>query len=755
MSQSLFDDPDSQDDHAVKPLDHSSVSLGSSDYLESLWTEWQKDPNSVDENWQQYFAGINQSYQHLPTTKNKDRGEPSTLNHSKQDAPTTPFDEPSDLTTAKITNFIHAYRSLGHLSAHINPLAQEPPTTPSHLLPEHYGITLDDPKVYLTADFAGRPLTIKGITEKLQRTYTRSVGADYCHLQSPKERQWFQDHMESCENKPTFESEQQKILLKDLCQTEGFEKFLHKRYLGKKRFSCEGIDVLVPMLRFLADDLVQQGTEEICLGMAHRGRLNVLVNFMEKPKEQILKSFEESEYNPFDIDGDVKYHIGYASEVTSISGQKVRIYLAPNPSHLEAIGPVINGFVRARQQILQDDRHRKVIPVILHGDAAFSGQGIVAETLNLSQLKGYSCGGSIHIILNNQVGFTTSPHESRSCHYASDLAKFIESPIIHVNSDDPEACIWAVTLASRYRYAFHKDVFIDVVGYRRHGHNESDEPSFTQPLMYQVIKQHPSSYKLYKEQLTRAAVMTADEILSMEKTWQDLLQKSYLTVKNKQGNQTTHPAPLLAKDLAYALSAPKIPIKDFFQPVKTSISLTQLTKITNHLGTAPSDFHPHPKIMKILKARSNMPQAVNTLLAPHNTKNNKGVFDWATAELLALGSLALEGHPIRLSGQDVQRGTFSSRHGTITDIKTGQVYNFLSELSTKKHIPQVEILNSPLSELGCLGFEFGYAVGAPKALVLWEAQFGDFANGAQIIIDQFITASEAKWQQTASLVLLL
>lgn len=705
-------------------------------YLDWLWTEWQRDPSSVTEDWQCYFKGCSD-----PSQSSQ---KPSSPTPSHLTQPTGGKDQ----TFSKLEKIIQAFRSLGHLHADLNPLAA-PQDHPDYLKPSYYGLSTDHSVALPVPGFSDHPLTILEITQKLQNTYTRSIGADYAHLQNPQEKLWLERQMESCENKPGFSHDIKKAILKHLAHAEMFERFLHRRYLGKKRFSLEGLDSLISMLHFLSDHLSHHGCKELCIGMAHRGRLSVLINFMQKPMEQLIQNFEDSEFNPFDIDGDVKYHIGYGSEITTFSQHKLAVYLAPNPSHLESVSPVIKGFVKGRQRILQDTDHKKVIPLLLHGDASFCGQGVVTEMLNLSKLTGYSCGGSIHIVLNNQVGFTTSPHESRSCHYATDLAKFVDSPILHVNADDPEACIWATELASQYRNKFHKDFFIDLIGYRRHGHNESDEPSFTQPLMYSHIKKHPTVFTSYSQQCIDHKILTEDEIRQISSDITHNHQQAYKRVKDNIPHQI---APDLVSQFHLALNAPKTTKKQLFEPINTTADEAVIQMVLKSITTTTPSFAVHPKVKKVLEARRLMIQDSSD---PHSQQQPKKV-DWATAELLGLGTCAHEGHHVRLTGQDVKRGTFSSRHIAITHTESGESYELFHQIKTASHKPvSTEVINSPLSELGCLGFEYGYSVADEQALVLWEAQFGDFANGAQIMIDQFFAASEDKWQQTAGCVMLL
>jgi 2-oxoglutarate dehydrogenase E1 component len=476
--------------------------------------------------------------------------------------------------------------------------------------------------------------------------------------------------------------------------------------------------------------------EEIEMGMAHRGRLNVLANFMGKPYELMIKEFEGSEIETYGIDGDVKYHKGFASVIETMSGDKVRAYLSPNPSHLEAVNPVVEGFTRARQRMLGDAEGDKVLPVLIHGDAAFIGQGLVAETLNLSELNSYRTGGTVHIISNNQVGFTTDPEDGRSCRYASDIAKIVRAPVFHVNADDPEAVVWAARLATDYRQKFKKDVVIDLIGYRRHGHNETDEPNFTQPVMYQTIRNHPTVLTQFGERLAQEGVMTADAVAAEMKNFRDMLQTCMEKVRAGQ----VKILPTVPRELENSTKHVKATEEDLFRPADTGIKEAVVKQIVGNVTKVPAGFKPNPKIERLLKSRQEMAEG-------------EGNIDWGLAELLAYGSLALEGKHVRLSGQDCKRGTFSHRHAVIRDFETGRSLELLNQLGQGQ--AQVEVINSPLSEQGVMGFEFGYSVADRDALVLWEAQFGDFANGAQIIIDQFLAASEAKWKQACGLVLLL
>jgi 2-oxoglutarate dehydrogenase E1 component len=478
--------------------------------------------------------------------------------------------------------------------------------------------------------------------------------------------------------------------------------------------------------------------EEFCLGMAHRGRLNCLVNFLGKSYELMLKEFEGTEYNAYDIDGDVKYHMGFASEVATMNGDRVRLYLSPNPSHLEIVNPVVEGFVRGRQRLLNDHERRKVLPILMHGDASFMGQGTVSETLNLSGLAGYSTGGTLHIVINNQIGFTTDPQESRSTTYSSDIAKMVRAPVLHVNADDPEAVIWCGRLALAYRQKFQRDIIIDLVGYRRHGHNEGDEPAFTQPLMYKKIAAHPTVLKIYADKLVAEGTVDVTTVEKEASDFRDRMQSAYDAVHGKKLPQI--PAPVIPAGLQKTLTYKKASREEVAQPVATGVKTATLRSIVAKITKVPEGFTLNPKLSRLLENRQKMVEG-------------QGAIDWGLGELLALGSLALEGRHVRFTGQDAQRGTFTSRHAVYTDFQTNERYEALNYLDPKQ--ATVHVINSPLSEQGCLGFEFGYSVADPEALVAWEAQFGDFANGAQIIIDQFLSASEAKWKQTSSLIMLL
>lgn len=683
-------------------------------YLESLYQDYKNDTASVDPTWQKFFEGYEFALA-------------NPLGGSSE----------GDASEAKVEAFINAYRRLGHLNAHLNPLDAE--TMPLRKLkPEDQGLEgIELSRTFNPANLPiETPATLEAIYSLLQETYCGHVGADFRDLNDIDKVVWLQEKMETHRNKPNLDQKAKLRIFDKLVVAEGFEKFLQDRYLGQKRFSIEGLEALIPLLDTLAGEAQDHGVEELCVGMAHRGRLNVLANFLGKPYETMLKEFEGSDTDSYGIDGDVKYHKGFASQVETYDGDKLRVYLNPNPSHLEAVNPVVSGFVKARQQMFAEGQTDTFLPLMIHGDASFIGQGLVAETLNLSELSAYETGGTIHVITNNQVGFTTDPRDARSCHYSSDIAKIVRAPVFHVNADDPEAVVWTAQLALEYRQKFKKDVVIDLIGYRRHGHNETDEPSFTQPQMYKTIKKHKTVLTQYGEVLVAQNVLSQDEVQKRKKDFRAKLQDCLDRVRS--GNvDILAPVP---SELEISTRHVKADLKDFFKPVETGIDAKNFKEILEQVTSFPSTFKPHPKIKKLFASRQKMVAEDNKI-------------DWGLAEIICYGSLALEGYHVRMSGQDCKRGTFSHRHAVVFDVETGEPLETLNQISSNQG--RVDIINSPLSEQGVMGFEFGYSVANPEALVLWEAQFGDFANGAQIIIDQFLVASEAKWKQACNLVLLL
>ena len=625
--------------------------------------------------------------------------------------------------TSRVQQLINAYRTTGHLMADIDPLEYIQRSHPD-LDVVTYGLSLWDlDREFPTGGFGNRPvMKLRRILGILRDSYCRTIGVEYMYMQSPEERKWIQDHVEI--GAPKTPREEQLRILRKLNGAEAFESFLQTKYVGQKRFSLEGGESVIPLLDKVISAAAEAGLDEVTIGMPHRGRLNVLANIGGKSAGQIFQEFE-GHYadNQVQGSGDVKYHLGTKGVFTAESGATTKVYLAANPSHLEAVNPVLEGITRAKQDKLNIKEAFSILPILMHGDAAFAGQGVVSETLNLSQLKGYRTGGTIHIVVNNQVGFTTSPYAARSSTYCTDIAKMIQAPVFHVNGDDPEAVVHVAELAFQYRQAFKKDVVIDMVCYRRRGHNEGDEPSFTQPLMYKLIESKRSTRKLYTEALIGRGDITVEEAESVLREYQAELDQVYNQVHNVEPDHLT-------------LSVPTTPSPE---SVNTAVDEATLRKIAATQISQPEGFLPHSKLLPQLAKRVEM--------------LDEGSVDWATGEMFAFGSLLLEGHPIRLAGQDVRRGTFSNRHAVIVDQNTGADWTPLRGLISDEN--QFFVFDSLLSEYAALGFEYGYSVERENALVLWEAQFGDFANGAQTIIDEFISSALQKWGERSSLVLLL
>jgi len=632
---------------------------------------------------------------------------------------------------ARVLQLINYYRVRGHLIANLDPLGSKIHYH-AELDPATFNLTIWDlDRTFITGGFGGTPTsTLRDILDVLQKTYCEKIGVEYMHIQNPAEKIWLQNMMEPVKNTPNFDIETKKVILQKLIMAETFEHFIHNRFIGHKRFSLEGSETLIPVLDLILNEASKYNVVEAVLGMAHRGRLNVLSNIIGKSYDSIFSEFEDiADPNSIEGSGDVKYHLGATGKYKTRNGKSIIVSVASNPSHLEWVNPVVEGIARAKQTRLGKGQG-KVMPLLIHGDAAFSGQGVVAETLNLSQLKGYRTGGTIHIIINNQIGFTTTPEDARSSVYATDVAKMIQAPIFHVNGDDPEAALWVAKLALEYKYMFKKDVVIDLFGYRRHGHNEGDEPGFTQPLLYEQIKTHPSVRNIYSEALIQNKILVKDEIDIMNKEIEDKLSEAFDKIKKKSHTFNA--------DNPLAVTKEKV---DSVKPVKdTFISEDLLRQVIEGTTRIPEGFNVHPKLKKFLDKRRDL------LSGPDEV-------DGAFAESLAFGILPLENTPVRLSGQDSVRGTFSQRHLALTDINSGQEHIPLNYM--KKEQANVEALDSFLSEAAVLGFEYGYSTADPLALVIWEAQFGDFANGAQIIIDNFIVASYEKWNLPNSIVMLL
>lgn len=686
--------------------------------IDGMYQSFKADPDSVDVTWQRFFEGY----------------EFSRANYDESD------DAPSvggDVSSKEIAvrDLVHAYRSRGHLRSKTNPV-RERKDRKALLDIEDFGLTKAD----LDTEFECGNLigigkaSLKKILAALQDIYTGTVGFEYMYIRKPEIVAWFKEKVERealAYNPPI---EEKKQILSKLNEAVVFENFLHTKYLGQKRFSLEGGETTIPALDALINKSAELGVEEVVIGMAHRGRLNVLVNIMGKTYEQIFNEFEGS-FAPDQTmgDGDVKYHMGFSSQIVTPEGNKVDLKLAPNPSHLEAVNPVVEGFVRAKIDNLYKEES-KALPILIHGDAALAGQGIGYEVIQMSKLDAYKTGGTIHFIINNQVGFTTDFDEARSSIYSTDLAKTVDAPVLHVNGDNPEAVVYCMKMAAEYRQKFGGDIFVDMVCYRRHGHNESDEPKFTQPSLYNIISKHANPRELYNKQLIDRGDVDAGLAGSMDKEFKALLQDRLNQVKQEKLPYTLQET---EKEFsAMRLSRPE----DFDESPDTSVHPSYLEKVGNALSKVPSNFKPIKQIEKVLKQRKEM-------------FFDKKELNWASAELLAYGSILLDGNVVRMTGQDVKRGTFSHRHAVVRDMNTNEPYSFLDHLEEGQK--PFDIHNSHLSEFGVLGFEFGYAMADPQAVVIWEAQFGDFANGAQVMIDQFISCSYTKWRRMNGLVMLL
>jgi 2-oxoglutarate dehydrogenase E1 component len=684
-------------------------------YVQAIYEQFLQNPASVDESWRALFQ----------------RGAAVTggLLGSGE---TIALPTEAQLRAARAAGeLVDAYRLHGHRAARLDPLGSNPPGHPQ-LEPEFHGISHAElasvPASMVSLEPYGE--TIADVVRWLRQTYTGPIGYEFEYLEDPEQREWLREQIETgAHRQPLADSEQQR-LLERLSEVEAFEQFLHRAYLGAKRFSIEGTDMMVPMLDLAIERAAATGASVVVIGMAHRGRLNVLAHVLGVPYADIIAKFE-GRHAQMAGTGDVKYHLGAEGTYATRSGNPLIVQLAPNPSHLEFVNPVVEGMARARQTDRSGAALRRnedlVLPVLIHGDAAFSGQGVVAETLNLARLPGYRTGGTLHIIANNQVGFTTDPKDARSADYASDLARGFDLPIFHVNADDADACLAVVRLAMAFRSRFHADVVIDLIGYRRYGHNEGDEPSYTQPLMYRGIAQHPTVRKLWSDQLAQRRIVAAAAADAILHACHERLVATQAQVRAAGLDSSVHP------DDAHAHDEPP-------SRVSTAVDAGALRALDRQIHSWPADFHVNPKLARQLERRARLLE-------------QGGPVDWAHAEALALGSLLQQGVPIRMTGQDTERGTFSQRHLVLHDVERAAKYTPLAHLEGAR-VP-FEIYNSPLSELAALGFEYGYSVVAPTVLVLWEAQFGDFVNSAQVILDQFLAAGRAKWGQLSTLALLL
>jgi 2-oxoglutarate dehydrogenase E1 component len=692
----------------------ATTDMWNAQYIEAQYKKWKEDPDAVSRDWQFFFKGF-------------DIGNKGAAGDDTAGTPD------AALQQSRLESLIYRYRDLGHLMACMDPLSACPTDHPLLNLAA-FGLSPDQlDTVFYTRRFSDSgQARLKDILSRLKETYCRSIGVEYMHLQDPDEKRWLQERMEPVKNRPELTDKEKTVVLEKLIHTGVFERFLNSKYPGQTRFSVEGAEVIVPMLHALFNRVSEDGCTEIIMGMTHRGRLSVQTQVLERPYEDIFKAFESC-YDPADLigAGDVKYHNGYLADIETAGGKQLRVCLLDNPSHLESVDPVVEGFARARQEMAGSEGIYQVVPLLLHGDAAFAGQGIVAETLNMSQLSGFHTGGTIHVIVNNQIGYTTTSENARSSRYSTDVAKMLMVPVFHVHGEDPEAALHVVKLAAAYRKRFHKDVVIDVICYRRFGHNEGDEPYFTQPKMYERIRSRTPLDQTYADQLIKENIISPEKPEEMSTAAKQDMETAF---DNVRSDTCTFPEPRFYPEwdgISGGYSHEK---------TDTFVEKSKLTAYAQKLYDVPEGFAIYDKLGRLLEKR------LDTVVTGKN-------IDWGTAEALAFASLLDQAIPIRLSGQDSGRGTFSQRHSVIRNIKNGDLWVPLNHIA--KDQSEYRVYDSFLSEAGVLGFEYGYAVASPGVLTLWEAQFGDFANNAQAVIDLYLAAGEAKWRRQCGLVLLL
>ncbi|MEY2428096.1 MAG: 2-oxoglutarate dehydrogenase component [Verrucomicrobiota bacterium] len=700
--------------------------------------QYLRDPSSVPEDWQRYFSSLANGDHEIPNPRFGPSFQPSSLFNPPRARAEQPKDSVAHSHPAALQDrvylLIRLYRVRGHRIAHVDPLGLPQPVPPE-LEPGFLGFTeadMDLPVHSETFPYEGE-LTLRTLIERLRNTYCRSIGVQYMHIDELNVRRWLQRRMESTENRLQLTREEQLRILTRLTDAVTFEEFIRKKFVGAKTFSLDGAESLIPLLDLAIEKAGEQGIQEIVMGMAHRGRLNVLANIMGKSARQIFREFADTDWKSQSGRGDVKYHLGHSTDWTTAHGEKVHLSLCFNPSHLEYVNPVALGRMRAKQDRAGDTERSRGMTLLIHGDAALAGEGVSQETLNLSQLAAFRVGGALHVVVNNQIGFTTSPDEARSSTYATDVAKMLQIPIFHLNGEDPEAVAQVVRLAMDFRREFKRDVVIDMYGYRRLGHNEGDEPAFTQPVLYRAIAQRHSVREGYLEHLLKLGEVTREEADGIAARRRELLEKEL----SESQSAKTAASPEQLRGLWSKYKGGAEPADE---EVETGVPREKLARWLDSQTRLPEDFHPHPKIKKFLQGRQEM--AIG-----------KQPLDWSAAEALAFASLGCQGFRVRLSGQDTARGTFSQRHAVLYDVEDGHTYAPPQHLEEKK--APIEILNSPLSEVGVLGFEYGYSLDYPDGFVGWEAQYGDFWNAAQPIVDQFIASAEAKWQRLSGLVLLL
>ncbi len=689
------------------------------DFIETLYKDYKADPESVDPGWRKFFEGF-------------ELGQGSAVNGAAKKSPEMDGDRRKEVAVLRM---IEAYRSRGHLFTKTNPVRERRRYRPTLAL-ENFELTESDLDTVFEAgrEIGIGPAPLRDIVEHLVETYTGAMGAEYRFIRHPDRIKWLQDRMESTRNEPNFSLDEKRYILEKLNQAVAFENFLHTKYVGQKRFSLSGGESLIPALDAVIEKGAALGAKEFVIGMAHRGRLNVLANIIGKSYEDIFAEFEGAAFEDGLFEGDVKYHLGFSSNRMTRVGKNVHLSIIPNPSHLEAVDPVTEGVVRAKIDKRYNGDANKIVPILIHGDAAIAGQGIAYEVIQMSLLEGYRTGGTIHLVINNQVGFTTNYIDGRSSTYCTDVAKVTLSPVFHVNGDDVEEVVHAIVMAMEYRQRFNTDVFIDILGYRKYGHNESDEPRFTQPTLYKSIARHPDPAKIYREKLLAEGSIDQDTVSRIEKDFHNLLETNLDEARDNKF------APEISTFKADWTGFRKPADVDFTKRLKTAVDKNTLDELAEQIFTVPEDLPVFNKIRRLYNDRMS------------RYKEGKRI-DWAVGEALAYAAILNDGSPIRLSGQDCERGTFSHRHAVLQLDETDEEYVPLNNIRDGQ--PMFQAFNSLLSEYAVLGFEYGYASAHPKGLTIWEAQFGDFANGAQIIIDQFLSCSEAKWRRYNGLVLFL
>ena len=684
-------------------------------FYDKLYNQYLENPDSIDTSWRSFFQGYEFAKQ--------------PYNILKRDLPISISKE------FQVISLIDDFRKRGHLFTKTNPVRDRRNYSPT-LDFQNFNLTIDDLDTIFQAgiEVGLGPTTLSNILVHLESVYCQSIGVEYVYIRETKEVEWIKKFIHKNNNQPIFNRENKKEIFKKLNKVVGFENFLHKKYVGQKRFSIEGAESIIPALEYAIDQGFDLGIKEFILGMAHRGRLSVLANVFNKPYSRLLTEFEDVVYEDDEFDGDVKYHLGYNCKRQVSGGKSIEMSLAPNPSHLEAVGPIVQGIARSKIDKKYSGNNTKLLPILIHGDAAIAGQGIVYEVIQMSQLEGYSTGGTIHVVINNQVGFTTNYLDARSSTYCTDVAKTILSPVLHVNGDDVEAVMHTINFALEYRQKFQKDVFIDLLCYRKYGHNEGDEPKFTQPTLYKLIEKHKNPKEIYAEKLISEQVISKDEISLIEKEFNNVLEIEFNKAKEK--NKTIIKSIVGENWAGFNKAKPA----DFLLEVDTTFNKKELIKLGKLICELPQNHHFYKKTKKLFSDRLNM-------------LNDGNKLDWGMAEILAYASLVKEGTPVRISGQDVERGTFSHRHAIIKSENSETKINIFDGLDISK--ADLKIYNSFLSEYAVLGFDYGYAAAKPKGLTIWEAQFGDFCNGAQIIIDQYISSAEEKWNLQNGLVIYL